>query len=446
MQCRALLLLWHWSCPAPPRTLAGPDSLYRSAVPDTNLSKKADYKILASSTRRAGDPLKAAISHFNLGVVADNAQKHSKAIACYKKFIAAVRAAAEADAAHDGSGSLSARLGATSGSVPPPLWSSRTSKSEAGAGDATLAEASVATTASLRAGMSAPQRQAEALGFNALAISTAAAGDLEGALIFHAEHAKAAPTPQGRVIALVNAGMVHRALRNLDDSDACFQAALKLALAEGDDAGEMLAAGHIGLNATCVVPSPSPAPVQQGGAFAGRRRRLVRGSAPQASMSSTPPASAAGGGAAPGPQSPSRPAQPVHSPAAPVQGTARCLTMGPLPLERAKDALTTLLQLHAKGDDPRNVGRGHSALGTIAFAGGRLGDAAAHFHEASRAAAGCRDMPQARLDRCQLGMAVAAQQLQAYFAAVGEGAVAAAAAARPAGAPVPATLASQPAP
>jgi hypothetical protein len=120
--------------------------------------------------------------------------------------------------------------------------------------------------------------------------------------------------------------------------------------------------------------------------------------------------------------------------------------MESLALDRAKEALSTLLQLHAAGgDDPRNVSRGHSALGTIAFAKGLLQDAAAHFNEAALRGAAAGDTTRAGVDRSQLGMALATQQLQGYMAAMGQGAAAVAAARLPKEAhPVPATVAAAP--
>lgn len=320
---------------------------------------------------------------------------------------------------------LSARAGGTGTS---PLLSSRTSRSAAGGISAHLpldlgaSHTSQASTAA----SDTVVRAAEALGFNALAISAAAAGDLESALLYHAEHAKVAPQPQGRVIALVNAGIVHRRLNNFKDSDACFQGALKLAIAQRDDAGEMLAAGHLGLNA--VVPVPLP-PMQEArsvgsstpskpvapseGTPGARPRRFVRGrtqteapSSPQQGGDSTAVSAAAGG----------------PSPVPSTQRMPRCLAMEPLALDRAKEALSTLLQLHAKGDDPRNVCRGHSALGTIAFAKGLLQDAAAHFNEARSQGRLAGEVGRSDVDRCHLGMALASQQMQAYMAALGQGA------------------------
>ena len=398
----------------------------RSSVPQTNLSKKADYRILASSTGRAGDSVKAAVSHYNLGVVADNAFRFKRAIECYKKFIAALKSASKDQ--NVAATMLSARVGGTGTS---PLLSSRTSRSAAGASARAPADLGASYTSQASTVPSdTAVRSAQALGYNALAISAAAAGDLEAALLYHAEHAKVAPHPQGRVIALVNAGIVHRHLQNFDDSDACFQGALKLAISQRDDAGEMLAAGHLGLNAVVPLPLPlagpkhatppsnsilspsKPAPPVEG-APAARPHRFVRGRpAPSAAAGSAAGSSTAAGTAASGSDG-SAPQQ---------RRMPRCLTLEPLALDRAKEALSTLLQLHAKGDDPRNVCRGHSALGTIAFAKGLLQDAAAHYNEASVRGREAGEGPRADLDRCHLGMALASQQMQAYVAALGQGA------------------------
>ncbi len=365
------------------------------------------------------------MSHYNLGVVADNAFRFKRAIECYKKFVAAVRAASKEEPV---AATLSARARASGNS---PLLSSRTSRSAAGAGLSARMPADLGASHLSQASTTPSDiavRTAEALGFNALAISAAAAGDLESSLLYHAEHAKVAPQPQGRVIALVNAGIVHRRLNNLEDSDACFQGALKLAISQRDDAGEMLAAGHLGLNAVVPVPlqhkaqdeeaawpshmqptAPSDAPP------ATRPHRFVRGRAPpsaaaHAPTDSNPPHSAAQGGGS------------AAAASSQQQCVPRCLAMEPLALDRAKEALSTLLQLHAKGDDPRNVCRGHSALGTIAFAKGLLQDAAAHFNEAHLRGQEAGEGGRAALDRCHLGMALASQQMQAYMAAVGQGA------------------------
>ena len=75
------------------------------------------------------------------------------------------------------------------------------------------------------------------LGLNAIAISHGLAGEHAKALAYHAEHAKVATDDRNRVVALCNAGLVHRTMGNLSDSDACFERALEFAQGGSTEGG-----------------------------------------------------------------------------------------------------------------------------------------------------------------------------------------------------------------
>lgn len=98
------------------------------------------------------------------------------------------------------------------------------------------------------------------LGLNAIAISSQCLGELAMCLAYHAEHAKSAPDVRNRALALCNAGLVHRQLGNLADSDACFTQALTMAQDAEDGPMSVLAAGHVGVNATLCLPDDAPPP------------------------------------------------------------------------------------------------------------------------------------------------------------------------------------------
>ena len=167
----------------------------RTAVSGMALSAKSDLRLLAASSRRSGATSQGAVQKYCLGVTHDNNESFRAAMDAYKSFIKAVSSS------------------------------------------------------------SSPQARAHAcLGLNAVAISAQCSGDLRSALAFHAEHAKAAPDVRNRALALCNAGLVHRLLGSLPDSDACFTQALAMAQDAEDGPMSVLAAGHVGINATLCAP------------------------------------------------------------------------------------------------------------------------------------------------------------------------------------------------
>lgn len=169
------------------------------------MSAKSDLRLLAASSRRSGATSQGAIQKYCLGVTHDNNESFRAAMDAYKSFVKAVSSS------------------------------------------------------------SSPQARAHAcLGLNAVAISAQSSGDLRAALAFHAEHAKAAPDVRNRSLALCNAGLVHRLLGALPDSDACFTQALAMAQDAEDGPMSVLAAGHVGINATLCAPEDAartPAPL-----------------------------------------------------------------------------------------------------------------------------------------------------------------------------------------
>jgi len=163
------------------------------------LSAKSDLKLLAASSRRAGDSGQSAVQKYRLGVTHDNNESFRAAIDAYKAYVKAVSAS------------------------------------------------------------SAPEARAHAcLGLNAVGIAAHCMGDHRLALAYHAEHAKAAPDVRNRALALCNAGVAHRLLGSLPDSDACFTQALAMAQEAEDGPMSVLAAGHVGINATLCPPADAP--------------------------------------------------------------------------------------------------------------------------------------------------------------------------------------------
>lgn len=323
------------------------------------------------------------MAHYNTGVLHDNSERWQAAASCYRKYLAALQ---ELEGMPDTPAS------------PPGSMSMRSAMS----GMPGLSEGSMLSE---RATAGA-RKAALALGYNALAIATAAAGGVEQSLQWHAEHAKVAPTPLGRAVALVNAGIVHRQLGALDDSDACFKAAHKLAVAEGDAAAEMLTAGHLGLNAAMVIAS-------QAGKAAGAHDAAPGASAPSAAPSPPlqprPPSAAAPAGrpagrsAARAKAAPATRADDTAAPAAdgalisradaaakayrfsiarPVASQLRVGQLTPLDAERAREGLYAALKLQSAKDDPRNVCMIRRALGVLAAVRGAPQEAQGHFEAA----------------------------------------------------------------
>jgi tetratricopeptide (TPR) repeat protein len=170
----------------------------RTNLPSTKVSAAADFNMLASAHLRGGDSRKAAITQFSMGVTHDNAGKFNEAIKCYKKLLSTAK---------------------KSGDV-----------------------------------------HGQCLAYNSLGIAYHCLGDMDAALACHAHHGQTADDVRGRILALCNAGLVQRECGNLKDATRCHQAALDTALTSGDDAGEMLASGHLGLDAAKASTSGSGVP------------------------------------------------------------------------------------------------------------------------------------------------------------------------------------------
>lgn len=328
--------------------------------------------------------MRAAVAHYNTGVLHDNSERWQAAASCYRKYLAALR---ELEGMPDTPAS------------PPGSISMRSAMS----GMPDLSEGSMLSERAT----SGARKAALALGYNALAIATAAAGGAEQSLQWHAEHAKVAPTPLGRAVALVNAGIVHRQLGALDDSDACFKAAHKLAVAEGDAAAEMLTAGHLGLNAAMVIasqagkgddghdaapgatglsaaPSPPlqprpPSATAPSGRPAGRSVTRAK-AAPSAARADDTAAAVSDGALISRADAAAKAYR--FSIARPVASQLRVGQLTPLDAERAREGLYAALKLQSAKDDPRNVCMIRRALGVLAAVRGAPQEAQGHFEAA----------------------------------------------------------------
>lgn len=264
--------------------------------------------------------------------------------------------------------------------------------------------------------------QLRCLGLNAIAISHECAGDLTKALAYHAEHAKVATDNRNRVVALCNAGLVHRKLGNLPDSDACFERALQFAQGgsagggaahEGkgpggdaggdvpaDPAGEMLAWGQLGLNASLRASRGRPAVASLAGASPAAVRQVLV----------APPVTSAVLGTGSG-GSTGTPSGKGASHGGGELASCAGDSSNPERTERGIAALGTQLQMQQAFDDPRNTGAVLQALGVLAQSQGGHDDAARHFVDACEAGTAAGDSVRAMASRCSAGVATGEARL-----------------------------------
>ena len=59
---------------------------------------------------------------------------------------------------------------------------------------------------------------------------------------------------QSKVVALCNAGLLHRQLKNIDLAIECHNSAVEIAVASRDKSLEMLACGQLGLDLNALTP------------------------------------------------------------------------------------------------------------------------------------------------------------------------------------------------
>eukprot|EP01029_Cantina_marsupialis_P026360 TRINITY_DN7064_c0_g1_i1.p1 TRINITY_DN7064_c0_g1~~TRINITY_DN7064_c0_g1_i1.p1 ORF type:complete len:444 (+),score=123.95 TRINITY_DN7064_c0_g1_i1:119-1450(+) len=144
-----------------------------------------DYKMLASVSKRKGDFVKEGIALFCIGVLFDNIRNFKKASQFYEQF----------------------------------------------------AEAAEKTN----------DHESMALAFNCLAISLQSNNELKKAVYFHKKHRQVAGA-KGKIIALCNEGLVHRAMEDLAKAETYHRRAVELSIKHADPGAEALASGMLGMD------------------------------------------------------------------------------------------------------------------------------------------------------------------------------------------------------
>lgn len=267
----------------------------------------------------------------------------------YKRYIKAVEELSDTEIRAD-AGSFDASRSSGQrrrhGSTSPPLSSKSPLRGQSAFGflpDTPVASEDSSSSPSKQKKSPLTRSEALALGHNAIAIDYAILGDLPSALIAHAKHAQVTRDSRSRAIALCNAGMIHRMAADLIDADACFQSALSIARSTGDHVAEMLACGHLGIDAAlATVQSSGPDLWSQ------TKAREV----------------------------------PTDANAATATRAVKARLLDKAAIDDATEALLVFLRLQTKDDDPRNVGTIRSALGVLAHASGDYDAAIEHFSAA----------------------------------------------------------------
>ena len=150
------------------------------------LPSVADYKMLSRSSRRSGNMQKELLSWFNQAVLFDNALDWASAAKCYAKLLELAQQLSDVAAA--------------------------------------------------------------CLAYNGLAVSHHYLGDFKRAVHYNKKHRHASPDGVGRIIALCNEGLAHRAAGNLDLAQQYHERALAEAIQTEDEGGESLACGQLGMD------------------------------------------------------------------------------------------------------------------------------------------------------------------------------------------------------